>query len=69
MQHCAGCGRDIVKGRDGRWGEVIRGTAEDPLAIDYTCDWAPGPEPGTVAWVDYHYVEGEEQRHFVAEAQ
>lgn len=63
---CAGCGREVVRGRDGKWGEIVRGTAEDPRTIDYVCDWMPGPEPGTVAWADYHYVEGEEQRRFRA---
>lgn len=31
------------------------------------CRTVAGDQPGVIASADYHYIEGEEQRHFTAE--
>jgi len=63
---CADCGADVRRGpmtvADGKpmWGEQLDGGG-----WSYACRWTPGKAVGTAVSIDYHYVEGEEQRHFV----
>lgn len=63
---CAGCGRDVERGLNGHWAERLPNNTGTGTSHSYVCDWMPGPEPGTLAWADYHYVAGETQRHFRA---
>ena len=66
--YCADCGAVIEQGRDTtdgqpRWAERLH-RADDgfPPAWSYTCRMVR--EGTKVLRADYHYVEGEVQRHF-----
>jgi hypothetical protein len=48
-----------------RWAERLEPQPGglNEVRYDYYCRSESGPERGSVTSADYHYVEGEEQRH------
>jgi len=69
---CADCGAEVelratTSTDDNMWGRRIDPPRTGASASwDFCCRWEPGPERGTMASADYHYVQGETQRHFRA---
>lgn len=67
---CADCGAEVEAKHTTGDGETMWGhrvpTADSHEVWEFTCRWEPGPERGTIASADYHYVEGETQRTFRA---
>ena len=71
---CADCGAEVeqvprtVGTEEPRWGRRTdpRPGLTKGKGWDMCCRWEPGDKPHTVKSADYHYVEGETQRHFVA---
>ena len=73
MTTCADCGVEVEAKHTTGDGETMWGHRVTPLlptdshdAWDFCCRWEPGEERGTIKSADYHYVEGETQRHFRA---
>ena len=62
---CADCGVEVEQRRDGKWAQRI---TEGWKGWSYTCravtDWDGILDAAVLISADYHYVEGEEQRHF-----
>lgn len=58
QERCADCGRKVERGRNGHWG--ARRT--EPPSLVFVC--RSTIEGGVLVAADYHYIEGEEQRHF-----
>jgi hypothetical protein len=54
---CADCGRRVERRRNGHWAERITSTS-----WSFTCRAVV--EGDVLVSADYHYVEGEQQRHF-----
>lgn len=59
-ERCADCGREITRRRNG-WAHIRPDGMED-----YACRWDldQTDDEFVVNSIDYHYVEGEEQRTF-----
>lgn len=64
MKRCADCGAKVEGGhrRNGWWTTVSR--IGEPLAQSAVCRVVM--DGNRMLSADYHYVEGEEQRHFTA---
>jgi hypothetical protein len=55
--NCADCGKPVELRRGGRWGVEV-----GPNSYSFTCRTII--EGDRLIRADYHYVEGEEQRHY-----
>jgi len=66
-QICAGCGAEVEHTRHG-WGRK-RDLGEEGTAWDYCCRvlYDTSGDEYRVLNADYHYVDGETQRHFQAQ--
>ena len=62
MTNCADCGATVTKSKiNGHWASRITLTDGHP-AWDFCC--RTETQDGKLISADYHYVEGEEQRHW-----
>lgn len=60
---CAGCGQEVVLHRGGHW--AVEKVVEGHEHYSFCCRTEIEGRPPVLIKASYHYVEGEEQRHWV----